>query len=65
MRQLLQSMSDQQLLDRLAELTDHLASCRGLNSYDFCIMDIEEAQQEIEARKKMHGTGFPGSTNGR
>jgi hypothetical protein len=50
-RQLLQHMSDQELMDRLAELTEHLASCRGLNaSYEFCKMDIEETQHEIEAR---------------
>lgn len=52
MRQLLQHMTDEELLDRLAELTEHLVSCRGLNaSYDFCKMDIEDAQEEIEARK--------------
>ena len=51
LRQLLQNMSDQELMDRLAELTEHLSSCRGLNaSYEFCKMDIEETQQEIEAR---------------
>jgi hypothetical protein len=50
-RQLLQNMNDQELMDRLAELTEHLASCRGLNaSYEFCKMDIEDTQQEIEAR---------------
>jgi hypothetical protein len=50
-RQLLQNMSDQELIDRLADLTEHLASCRGLNaSYEFCKMDIEETQHEIEAR---------------
>lgn len=51
MRQLLQNMSDQDLMDRLAELTEHLASCRGINaSYEFCKMDIEETQREIEER---------------
>lgn len=51
MRQLLQNMSDQELIDRLAELTDHLSSCRGINaSYEFCKMDIEETQREIEDR---------------
>lgn len=44
-------MSDRELIDRLADLTEHLASCRGLNaSYEFCKMDIEETQQEIESR---------------
>ncbi len=53
MRQLLQYMTDQELMDRLADLTEHLASCRGLNaSYDFCKMDIEETQAEIELRKQ-------------
>lgn len=44
-------MNDQELIDRLAELTEHLASCRGLNaSYEFCKIDIEETQHEIETR---------------
>jgi hypothetical protein len=52
MRQMLQHFTDQELLDRLADLTDHLVSCRGLNaSYEFCKMDIEDTQEEIEARR--------------
>jgi ribosomal protein L29 len=44
-------MSDQELMDRLADLTEHLASCRGQNaSYEFCKMDIEETQHEIASR---------------
>ncbi|NCI45113.1 hypothetical protein [Sediminibacterium soli] len=55
MQQLVRHLTDQELLDRLARLTEHLASCRGLNvSYDFCKMDIEETQQEIEYRKLHH-----------
>jgi hypothetical protein len=49
---MLQHLTDQELFDRLAELTDHLVSCRGLNaSYEFCKMDIEDTQDEIEARR--------------
>lgn len=48
----LKNLTDQQLLDRLADLTDRLPFCRGLNaSYEFCKMDIEDIQAEIEARK--------------
>lgn len=53
MRQLLGYLSDEELLERLASLTEYLASCRGVDaSYMFCMMDIEEIQEEIEHRKK-------------
>jgi len=58
MGQFLRNMSEEELLERLARLTDHLASCRGRDaSYDFCIIDIQEVQDEIEDRKKQSGRG--------
>ncbi|MBV9989616.1 MAG: hypothetical protein JO301_18180 [Chitinophagaceae bacterium] len=52
MRQILRYLTYQELLDRLVALTDHLATCRGLNaSYEFCKMDIEETQEEIVSRR--------------
>ena len=64
MRQLLEQLSYQELLDRLANLTEHLASCRGLNvSYGFCMMDIEETQQEIQARKNEGSRDLTGSAS--
>ena len=55
MSQLLKTLSEQDLLNRLADLTDRLAFCRGMNiSYDFCMMDIEETLSEIESRKLIH-----------
>jgi hypothetical protein len=52
MQQLLRNLSNQDLLDRLARLTEYLGESRGLNvSYEFCKMDMEEIQQEIEYRR--------------
>lgn len=63
MSQLLKKLSDQDLLERLADLTDRLAFCRGMNiSYDFCMMDIEETLAEIESRKPVHTEGTPKQT---
>ena len=53
MNQLLKNLTEQELLDRLAELTSRLSSGRGSDpAYEFCKMDIEEIQEEIESRKK-------------
>lgn len=58
MTQSLKKLSDQELLERLADLTDRLAFCRGMNiSYDFCMIDIEETMAEIENRKLSHKNG--------
>ncbi len=58
MNQSLKKLSDQELLERLADLTDRLALCRGMNvSYDFCMIDIEEALAEIETRKLSNNHG--------
>jgi hypothetical protein len=60
MRQLLKHMSEDELLERLASLTEYLASCRGVDaSYVFCMMDIEEIQEEIESRKNHPGQNGP------
>jgi hypothetical protein len=62
MRQILRYLSDEELLERLASLTEYLASCRGVDaSYMFCMMDIEELQEEIEYRKNHPGQGGPES----
>jgi hypothetical protein len=60
MRQLLRYLSDEELLEKLASVTEYLASCRGVDvSYIFCMMDIEEIQEEIEFRKNHPGQGGP------
>jgi hypothetical protein len=60
MRQLLRYLSEDELLERLASLTEYLASCRGVDaSYVFCMMDIEEIQEEIEYRKAHSGRSGP------
>jgi len=54
MNQLLKQLTEQELLDKLAELTSRLASGRGSDpAYEFCKMDIEEIQEEIESRRKL------------
>lgn len=48
----LQNLTNQELFDRLAELTSRLTSGRGFDkAHEFCKIDIEEVQAEIEARK--------------
>lgn len=66
MRQLLKNMTNQELIDRLADLTEHLASCRGMNaSYEFCKMDIEETQLEIESRMQQQNGRLSEATDDR
>jgi hypothetical protein len=52
MNEILRNLSNQQLLDRLAALTSRLSVGRGFDkAYEFCRMDIEEIQAELESRK--------------
>ena len=53
MNEILKNLTEQELLDRLAELTTRLSVGRGYDkAREFCKIDIEEIQQEIEFRKK-------------
>jgi len=59
MNQLLKNLTEQELLDRLAELTSRLSSGRGSDpAYEYCKMDIEEIQEEIESRRKLQRHSF-------
>lgn len=49
----LKNLTHQQLLDRLAALTARLTEGRGFDKgHEFCKIDIEEIQAEIEKRKR-------------
>lgn len=53
MNEILKNLSEQELLNRLAELTSRLSAGRGYDkAREFCKIDIEEIQQEIEFRRK-------------
>jgi len=55
MNRILQKLTVQELLDKLAELTSRLSEGRGYDkAREFCKMDIEEIQEELEARKATH-----------
>lgn len=52
MNEILRNLTEQELLDRLAELTSRLSISRGYDkAREFCKIDIEELQQEIEWRR--------------
>lgn len=53
MNEILRNLTEQELLDRLAELTSRLSTGRGYDkAREFCKIDIEEIQAEIEFRRK-------------
>jgi hypothetical protein len=59
MNQLLKKLTEQELLDKLAELSSRLSSGRGSDpAYEYCKMDIEEIQEEIESRRKLQRHSF-------
>jgi ribosomal protein L29 len=52
MKEILRHLTNQELVDRLAELTTRFSSGRGFDkAHEFCKMDIEEILEEIEERK--------------
>ncbi len=54
MKQLLRNLTLQELLEKLANLTARLCAGRGMDkAHEFCRMDIEEIQKEIESRKEI------------
>jgi hypothetical protein len=57
MNEALRNLSYQELLDRLAALTARLSEGRGFDKgHEFCKIDIEEIQAEIESRKRAQET---------
>ena len=54
MKQVLKNLTLQELLDKLASLTARLSAGRGIDkAHEFCRIDIEEIQNEIESRMEI------------